>query len=189
MKLRINIAVESDDGKAMRQVANGLSLTTSTPGLDHDAAKQDFLQQAEGLARTVLENQLPALYDTVDKEAEAIRADEAAAESRAKLQGKIAAVKKRRAEKEAQAQQEQAAQDTAQDVQNAVPDADDTVKCTDCGAEIPHDDAHYVTVVVGGKYNRDAVLCDACYDKVMAETRSASDGPETNAEPGDGEGE
>lgn len=189
MKLRLEIAVESDDGKASHQVVNGLALTTNTPGLDPDAAKQDFLQQAEGLARMVMENQLPALYDAVDKEAAAARADEAAAERQTELQGKIAAMKKRRAEKEAQAQQEQAAQDTAQDVQNAVPAADELVKCTDCGAEIPHDDAHYVTVVTDGKYNRDAVLCDKCYDKVMAETRSASAGPETNAEPATGEGE
>jgi len=189
MRLRLEISVESDDGKASHQVVNGLALTTNTPGLDPDAAKQDFLQQAEGLARTVMENQLPALYDAVDKEAAAARADEAASERQAELQGKIAAMKKRRAEKEAQARQEQAAQDTAQDVQNAVPAADELVKCTECGAEIPHDDAHYVTVVTDGKYNRDAVLCDKCYDKVMAETRSASAGPETNAEPATGEGE
>lgn len=185
MKLRLEISVESDDGKAGHQVVNGLALTTNTPGLDPDAAKQDFLQQAEGLARTVMENQLPALYDAVDKEAAAARADEAATARQAELQGKIAAMKKRRAEKEAQAQQEQAAD--AADAADAV--KADVVKCTDCGAEIPNDDAHYVTVVTGGKYNRDAVLCDACYDKVMAETRSASAGPETNAEPSHGEGE
>lgn len=185
MKLRLEIAVESDDGKAVRQVVNGLALTTNTPGLDPDAAKQDFLQQAEGLARTVMENQLPALYDAVDKEAAAARADEAASERQAELQGKIAAMKKRRAEKEAQAQQEQAAQDTAQDVQNAVPAADDPVKCTECGAEVPHDDAHYVSVVAGGKYSSDGVLCDKCYNRLMAATAEAN----SNAEADNGEGE
>jgi hypothetical protein len=168
MKLRLEISVESDDGKAASRTVNQLALATDTPGFDPDAAKQDFLQQADGLVRTVVENQLPALYDTVDKEAAAARAEEAASESKAKLQAKIQAVKKRRAEKEAQAQQEKAA---------------DIVKCTDCGAEIPNDDAHYVTVVNGGRLDRDAVLCDKCYDKVMAEARSESAGP------GDGEGE
>lgn len=174
MKLRLEISVESDDGKAARRTVNQLALATDTPGFDPDAAKQDFLQQAEGLVRTVVENQLPALYDTVDREADAVRDEEAAAEHQTELQGKIAAMKKRRAEKEAQNQQGQAA---------------NIVKCTDCGAEIPHDDAHYVTLVRDGKYDRDAVLCDACYDKVMAEMRSASAGPETNAEPATGEGE
>lgn len=168
MKLMIQIAVESDDGKASRQVVNALALTTSTPGLDPDAAKQDFLQQAEGLARTMMENQLPALYDAVDKEAAAARAEEAAAGRRTELQGKIAAVKKRRAEKEAQNAQNSRESEQAEQA--------DMVKCTDCGAEIPNDDAHYVSMVVGGKFDRDAVLCDKCYDKVMAETAEANAG-------------
>lgn len=165
MKLRIEIAVESDDGKVARWTVNQLALATDTPGLDHDAAKQDFLQQADGLVRTVVENQLPALYDTVDKEAAAVRAEEAASESKAKLQDKIQAVKKRRAEKEAQARQEQEQEQEK---------AENVVKCTDCGVEIPNDDAHYVTVVTGGKHDRDAVLCDRCYEKTMAEAAEAN---------------
>lgn len=185
MKLRLEISVESDDGKASHQVVNGLALTTNTPGLDPDAAKQDFLQQAEGLARTVMENQLPALYDAVDKEAAAARADEADAARREKLQDKIQAVKRRRAEQEAQAQQGQVAD--AADAADSV--KADVVKCTDCGAEIHNDDAHYVTLVRDGTFDRDAVLCDKCYDKAMAETSSAPAQAEANAEPSDGEGE
>jgi len=188
MKMQISVVVSSDDDAVSRGAAGGLMLATRVEGVDPSSIKQDFLAQAETLMRSIGENQLPALYQTVLDESER-KAQEAreglAAEpspGQAKVQAKLAQLRQKK---------EQAAQDTAQDVQNAVPSADELVKCTECGAEIPHDDAHYVTVVVGGKYNRDAVLCDACYDKVMAEMRTASagSGPETNAEPGNGEGE
>lgn len=160
MKLKIQIAVESDDGKVRRQTVNELALTTSTPGLDPNSAKQDFLQQAEGLARTVMENQLPALYDVVDREAAAVRDDEEdASGGQTELQGKIAAMKKRRAEKAAA-----------------------VVKCTECGVEVPSDAAHYVTSLSAGKYDGDAVLCDSCYRRLVI------GGEETNAADGNGEG-
>lgn len=191
MRMRISIVVSNDDGTVSREAAGGLMLATRLEGVDPSLAKQDFLAQAETLMRSVSENQLPALYQSVldesERKAQEAREAQAAEPSpeQAKVHAKLAQLRQRKE----QAAQE--AQDTAQAVQNAVPAADEPVKCTECGAEVPHDDAHYVTLVVGGKYDRDAVLCDKCYDKVMAEMRSASagPGPETNAEPGNGEGE
>lgn len=186
MKLRMTVVVESDDGAISQQAVGGLMLATRLEGVDPSSAKQDFLAQAETLMRSIGENQLPALYQTVlnedERRAQEAREAQAAEPSpgQAKVHAKLAQLRQKK---------EQAAQDTAQDVQNAVPAVDDLVKCTECGAEVPHDDAHYVTLVVGGKYDRDAVLCDACYDKAMAAMRSASagPGPETNAVPSNGE--
>jgi len=191
MKLHISIVVSSDDDTVSQGTAGGLMLATRLAGVDPSSAKQDFLAQAETLMRSVSENQLPALYQTVldesERKAQGAREAQAAEPSpgQAKVHAKLAQLRQKKE------QAAQGAQDTAQDVQNAVPAADDPVKCTECGAEVPHDDAHYVSVVVGGKYDRDAVLCDKCYDKVMAEMRSASagPGPETDAVPRNGEGE
>ena len=189
MKMQISVVVSSDDDVVSRGAAGGLMLATRVEGVDPSSIKQDFLAQAETLMRSISENQLPALYQTVldecERKAQEAREAQAAEPTpgQAKVQAKLAQLRQRKG----QAAQE--AQDTAQDVQNAVPAADEPVKCTECGAEVPHDDAHYVTLVTNGKFDRDAVLCDTCYDKVMAEMRLASAGPETNAEPGDGEGE
>ena len=69
---------------------------------------------------------------------------------------------------------------------------DKLAACPDCGAKIEHDAAHYVTVVEDGKPKRDAVLCDACYDKVLEAQREANDGgtrPETGEDGESGEAE
>lgn len=169
MRLKVQIAVTSDDGQSTRTSENGLALATGIPGVEESSAKQDFLAQAEGLMRTVVENQLPALYAEVYAEDKQREADRRQAESQQKLQAKIKAMRERKGRKPE-------SDDAAQEVQNAAPAADDIVECTDCGAKVEHDAAHYVSVVADGKYDRDAVLCDACYDKLMAETAKANAG-------------
>ena len=68
MQLTIQVAVSSDDGKIGQNVVAKLMLATGVYGTDAGVAKQDFLQQAENLVRTVAENQIPALYDAVQKQ-------------------------------------------------------------------------------------------------------------------------
>jgi len=181
MRVKFQVVVSSDDGAVSKDASSELQLATGLHGVDPSSAKQDFLTQADNLVRAISETQLPALYQAVDDEyakRQAARDEERPSEAQERVKAKLSKLRQKK---------EQAAQDTAQDaaqaVQNAVPDADEPVKCTECGAEVPHDDAHYVTVVVEGKYNRDAVLCDACYDKLMAETAKA------NAEANNGGGE
>ena len=65
MHLKIQVTVSADDGSVSETTANELRLATAAYGTDENVAKQDFLTQAESLLRTVSENQLPALYETV----------------------------------------------------------------------------------------------------------------------------
>ena len=177
MRVRFQVTVSSDDDSVVQTVNSELQLATGLNGVDPSIAKQDFLAQAESLVRTIAESQLPALYQGVSDAYAAKKAKEA----EAKQSNAVAAARvKLRAMKKAKKDAElanAAAGDRAQEVQNAVPAADDIVECADCGTKIEHDAAHYVTVVEDGKPKRDAVLCDACYDKVLEAQREQSGQP------------
>jgi len=167
MKMQISVVVSSDDDAVSRGAAGGLMLATRVEGVDPDAAKQDFLSQAETLMRSISENQLPALYQTVLDECERKAKEDAAAKAEeAEQSNAVAAARVKLAQlrqKKGQAAQEQPEQ----------PEQDEPeppVQCTTCGATVPHDDAHFVSIVQNGQYVRDGVLCEACY---QAEIRAS----------------
>ena len=200
MRVRFQVTVSSDDDSVVKAVSSELQLATGLDGVDPSIAKQDFLTQAESLVRTIAESQLPALYQGVSdahaakkvKEAEEAKAEAEQSNAVAAARVKLRAMKRAKKDAELANAAAAAAGDRAQEVQNAVPAADDIVECTDCGVKIEHDAAHYVTVVEDGKPKRDAVLCDACYDKVLEAQREANDGgtrPETGEDGESGEAE
>lgn len=163
MKVEIRITVSADDGSSPRAATSALLLATGLEGVDAATAKQDFLTQAEGLVRTVAESQLPALYQaSLDAQAMAAAAKaEEATKSNAVAAARVKLAQLR--QKKGQAAQEQPEQ----------PEQDEPeppVQCTTCGATVPHDDAHFVSIVQNGQYVRDGVLCEACY---QAEIRAS----------------
>ena len=65
MKLEVRVIVSRDDGKSAQVSANALQIDTNVDGVDPGVQKQDFLEQATNLMRSVTENQIPALYAKV----------------------------------------------------------------------------------------------------------------------------
>ena len=65
MKLEMRITVQDNEGRASHATVNGLMVATALPGMDPDAARADFLAQVDSLVRTVVERQVPALYEQV----------------------------------------------------------------------------------------------------------------------------
>ena len=109
MQLTIHVAVSSDDGKIGQNVVAKLTLATGVYGTDAGVAKQDFLQQAESLVRTVAENQIPALYDAVQKQidgSEPAEADEP--KDRNKMRDRLKAANDRRMKQKTKQKAEQA---------------------------------------------------------------------------------
>ena len=170
MKVEIRITVSADDGSSPRSATSALLLATGLEGVDAATAKQDFLTQAEGLVRTISESQLPALYqaslEEQAKAAEAAKAEAGQSNAVAAARVKLAKLRRRKG-------QEAGQEDARADQEPGV----DVVECTDCGAKLESDMAHYVTVGGDGKFKCDAVLCDACYDKVLEARREQSGQP------------
>jgi hypothetical protein len=194
MKVEIRITVSADDGSSPRSATSALLLATGLEGVDVATAKQDFLTQAEGLVRTISESQLPALYQaSLEEQAKAAEAKAKEKAEEAEQSNAVAAarvkLRKLRQRKGQEAGQEAARADQEPGV--------DVVECIDCGAKLESDMAHYVTVVEDGEFKRDAVLCDACYNKGLEARRAqsgqpleANDGgtrPETGGTDGTGE--
>jgi hypothetical protein len=169
MKVEINITVSADDGSSPKSATSALLLATELEGVDAATAKQDFITQAEGLVRTISESQLPALYQaSLDAQAQAAKQE--TERDRGVPDSVRAKLSKLRQRKGQEAGQAAANADQGPGV--------DVVECTDCGAKLESDMAHYIAVVKDGKFQRNAVLCDACYGKLLA----ANDGgtrPET----------
>lgn len=162
MRIRFNVVVASDDGQFMQEANNELLVDTSLYGLDPSVAKHSFLNQAEALVRTISDSQLPALYQAVVDAMAKAHEDEQrdATESMKKLHGKLDELRAKKANQEAAP--DKAEPDTAE------PDtAPETVQCTGCGATISSDAAHFVSVVVDGKYDHDATLCDKCHKETL----------------------
>ena len=65
MRLEVRVVVSRDDGKSAQVSANALQIDTNVDGVDPGVQKQDFLEQATNLMRSVTENQIPALYAKV----------------------------------------------------------------------------------------------------------------------------
>lgn len=65
MKLEVRVIVSRDDGKSAQVSVNALQIDTNVDGVDPGVQKQDFLEQATNLMRSVTENQIPALYAKV----------------------------------------------------------------------------------------------------------------------------
>ena len=65
MKLEVRVVVSGDDGKSGQVSVNAIQIDTSVDGVDPGVQKQDFLEQATNLMRSVTENQIPALYAKV----------------------------------------------------------------------------------------------------------------------------
>ena len=108
MQLTIHVAVSSDDGKIGQNVVAKLTLATGVYGTDAGVAKQDFLQQAESLVRTVAENQIPALYDAVQKQIDGEEPAEAdGTKDRTKMRDKLKAAHARRMKQETKQKAEQ----------------------------------------------------------------------------------
>lgn len=169
MELIIDVAVASEDGRIKKSAVSKLALATGIYGTDASVAKQDFLQQAESIIRTISENQIPALYDAVQKQIDAEPPEPQETPGQTKVRAKLKAIRdKRSAQDKPDADPD--AQPDAQPEQEQEP-AGDTVTCTACGATIPNDDAHYVSIVRNGKYDHDGVLCDECYKKELNENR------------------
>ena len=153
MKITFDVTVSNDDGSVARSAKNEIRIATDISGVDPYTAKQYCMTQAETLVRNITDNQLPALYQDVlnavkEEDGEMDEPDE---DAHPEVRNKLDKIREKRKEKE-----------------NKLPDAESTVKCTECGAEIAHDDAHFVSVIEDGQYSSDAVLCDACYKKNMA---------------------
>ena len=156
MRIRFNVVVASDDGQFMQEANNELLVDTSLYGLDPSVAKHSFLNQAEALVRTISDSQLPALYQAVIDAMAKAQEDEQrdATESMKKLHGKLDELRAKKANKS--------------ETDKAEPDtAPETVQCTGCGATISSDAAHFVSVVVDGKYDHDATLCDKCHKETL----------------------
>lgn len=68
MKLIVTTAVVSDDGQFKRASTNDVNIATDIPGMDAGVLRQEFMAQAESLLRTIAENQVPALYATVEQD-------------------------------------------------------------------------------------------------------------------------
>lgn len=68
MKLIVTTAVVSDNGQFRRASTNDVNIATDLPGMDAAVLRQEFMAQAESLLRTIAENQVPALYATVEKD-------------------------------------------------------------------------------------------------------------------------
>lgn len=174
MKMQISVVVSSDDDAVSRGAAGGLMLATRVEGVDPSSIKQDFLAQAETLMRSIGENQLPALYQSVldecDRKAQEAHEAQAAEPTpeKAKVQAKLAKLRQRK--EQAAASDTAAAQPEGEPAETHEDDSREPVQCTTCGAMVPHDEAHFVSVIQGGQYARDGVLCEACY---RAEMRSA----------------
>ena len=171
MRVRFKVTVSDDSDVVVKTADSQLQLATDVDGIDPSVAKQDFLAQAESLVRTIADNQLPALYQSVvDIRRE--KAESEAAAGVAGVRGKLRAMNKAKKALE-RANAEAAEQEAAHTDQLG----GDVVECTDCGAKLESDRAHYVTVVENGRLKRDAVLCDACYDKVLEAQREQSGQP------------
>lgn len=65
MRLEVRVIVSRDDGKSAQVSVNALQIDTNVDGVDPGVQKQDFLEQATNLMRSVTENQIPALYAKV----------------------------------------------------------------------------------------------------------------------------
>lgn len=61
MKLKVTVSVEC--GSTVKSADNELVLA-DVVGIDRTRCKEDFLQQAESLIRSVSENQVGALFDS-----------------------------------------------------------------------------------------------------------------------------
>lgn len=132
MKMQISVVVSSDDEAISRGAAGGLMLATRVEGVDPSSIKQDFLAQAETLMRSIGENQLPALYQTVldecERKAQEAREELAAAltPAQTKVQAKLAHLRQRKeqaaAPDTAEAQPEQQEGEPAETQQGAQPE-------------------------------------------------------------------
>lgn len=160
MKVEINITVSADDGSSPKSATSALLLATALEGVDTATAKQDFLTQAEGLVRTISESQLPALYQA-SLDAQAKERDQTVPDS---VRAKLSKLRQRKGQKAGQAS---GASEAEPEAGAGAGSQEDMVTCTGCGKAVPHDDAHYVSVIEDGRYDHDAILCDACYDNEM----------------------
>lgn len=127
MKVTIQVTVSSDDDTVSKTASSSLMLASGIDGMDPAEAKQDFLMQVDSLVRTIADNQIPALYQSVaawlaagpedgpDDEPEA----EPESEAVGKLRKKLQTVRARK--KGAQEQPEPPEQNSADPVEDGVP--------------------------------------------------------------------
>ena len=154
MRVKIQVVVSSDDNAVSQTASSELQLATGLHGVDPSSAKQDFLAQADTLVRAISETQLPALYQAVEdgyREKQAAKDAERPSEEHAKVKAKLNKLRNKK----------------QQTSEPDAPEAEEPVQCTTCGATVPHDEAHFVSIVQDGKYARDGILCEACYQGEM----------------------
>ena len=125
MKVTIQVTVSSDDDTVSKTASSSLMLASGIDGMDPAEAKQDFLMQVDSLVRTIADNQIPALYQSVAAWLAAGPEDgpddepEDEPEAVGKLRKKRRTVRARK--KGAQEEPEQPEQNSADPVEDGVP--------------------------------------------------------------------